>query len=211
MSRDTGAWSGAWSPFSLAAALPIASSSISLSWVLGRLLPDPAQVLLHCVVAGELQGKGVCHLSVFLQKRKAELQAPGRAYTHPMNIFAWGSVTLNSKEKTLWQVQKEMVEKRKRKCLPVFWARHPTFSFYSWSPTRVIWPSLLTAFCLSCWGWVSGWEMWVYPHVSIENHSSVSRPKNLDSIGQLSTGIACWLYLSPRNILAKTPSNNDHV
>ena len=99
--RDTGAWSGAWSPFSLAAALPIASSSISLSWVLGRLLPDPAQVLLHCVVAGELQGKGVCHLSVFLQKRKAELQVPGRAYTHPMNIFAWGSVTLNSKEKTL--------------------------------------------------------------------------------------------------------------
>ena len=101
LSRDTGAWSGAWSPFSLAAALPIASSSISLSWVLGRLLPDPAQVLLHCVVAGELQGKGVCQLSVFLQKRKAELQAPGRAYTHPMNIFAWGSVTLNSKEKTL--------------------------------------------------------------------------------------------------------------
>lgn len=27
----------------------------------------------------------------------------------------------------------------------------------------------------------------------------------------LSTGIACWLYLSPRNILAKAPSDNDHV
>ena len=122
---DTRARSGAWSLVSLAAPLPVASSSISPSWVLGCLLADPAQVPLHCTAAGKLQGKCVCQLCVFLQKRKAELQVLGRAYTRPMNIFAWGSVTLNSKEKTLWQVQREMVEKKEKKMFACFLSKTP--------------------------------------------------------------------------------------
>lgn len=98
---DTGARSGAWSLLSLAAPLPIASSFISLSWILGYLLPDPAQVPLYHTATGEPQGKGVCQVYAYLEKRKAELEVPGKVYTHPVNIFAWGSVTLNSKEKTL--------------------------------------------------------------------------------------------------------------
>ena len=70
---------GLGSLVSLAAPLPVAPSFISLRWALAYLLPGPARVPLRCPAPGELQGEGVHQESVYLRKRKAELQAPGRA------------------------------------------------------------------------------------------------------------------------------------
>lgn len=135
----------------------------------------------------------------------------GRVYTHPMNILAWGSVTLNSKWKTLWQVQRKTAEKRENVCL-FFEQETPHFHFASKAYKNYM--SVPTHSLLFITTRVGGWMRNVGPLTYEYGKSFFCL--NAQKAGPyrpalLSTGIAYWLYLSPRNILAKAPSNDDHI